>query len=45
MRYSRQRDAILRVVRCTTCHPSAEWVYSQVKRELPNISLGTVYRN
>ncbi|MBN1152787.1 MAG: transcriptional repressor, partial [Dehalococcoidia bacterium] len=28
-----------------TCHPSAEWVYSQVKRELPNISLGTVYRN
>lgn len=45
MRNSRQRDAILRAVRRTTCHPTADWVYSQVKREIPGISLGTVYRN
>ena len=45
MRSSRQREAILRVVRGAVCHPTAEWVYAQVKREIPGISLGTVYRN
>ncbi len=45
MRRSKQREAILRVVRHTTCHPTAEWVYAQVKQEIPGISLGTVYRN
>ncbi|UCD37017.1 MAG: transcriptional repressor, partial [Fidelibacterota bacterium] len=29
----------------TDTHPTAEWVYSRVRREIPNISLGTVYRN
>lgn len=28
----------------TEIHPSAEWVYEQVKEELPSISIGTVYR-
>jgi Fe2+ or Zn2+ uptake regulation protein len=45
MRMSRQREAILRVVRDTDCHPTADWVYSEVKRIIPGISLGTVYRN
>jgi len=45
MRNSRQREAILRVVRSTACHPTAEWVYNEVKKQLPGISLGTVYRN
>jgi len=45
MRSSKRRDAILRAVRSTSCHPTAEWVYAQVKREIPGISLGTVYRN
>lgn len=45
MRKSRQRDAILRVVKNTTTHPAADWIYQQVRREVPNISLGTVYRN
>ena len=45
MRRSKQREAILRAVRQTTCHPTAEWVYAQVKQEIPGISLGTVYRN
>jgi Fe2+ or Zn2+ uptake regulation protein len=29
----------------TESHPTAEWVYRQVRRDLPRISLGTVYRN
>lgn len=44
-RRSKQRDAILRVLRSTKSHPTAEWLYEEVKKEIPNISLGTVYRN
>ena len=44
-RRTRQRQAILEVVRRTTCHPSAQWVYEQVRQEIPHVSLGTVYRN
>jgi len=44
-RKSKQKEAILRVLKGTTSHPSADWVYEQVRREIPNISLGTVYRN
>ena len=44
-KHSRKRDAILACVRATTCHPSAEWVYQQLKPSLPDLSLGTVYRN
>jgi Fur family peroxide stress response transcriptional regulator len=45
MRKSKQRDAILRVLMSTRSHPTAEWLYEEVKKEIPNISLGTVYRN
>jgi len=45
LRKSRQRDAILRVVKGVTSHPTANWIYDQVRGEIPNISLGTVYRN
>lgn len=44
-RESRQRDVVLAVVRSTMDHPTAEWVYRQARRNLPRISLGTVYRN
>ena len=44
-KHSRKRDAILSCVRGTTCHPTAEWVYTQLKPEIPDLSLGTVYRN
>lgn len=43
--YSRQREAILNVLRSTDTHPTATQVYEMVRREIPNISLGTVYRN
>ncbi len=44
-RKSLQRDAILKVVKNTNSHPGAEWIYEQVKKEIPNISMGTIYRN
>lgn len=44
-KHSKKRDAILQAIRSTDCHPSAEWIYSQVKPIYPDISLGTVYRN
>ena len=44
-KYSRQRAAIVEALRSTDCHPTAQWVYETVKKSIPNISLGTVYRN
>ncbi len=44
-RYSRQREAILKNLQCRTDHPSADMVYESIRSEIPNISLGTVYRN
>ncbi len=43
--YSRQREAILTVLRSTDVHPTASEVYRRVRKQIPNISLGTVYRN
>lgn len=43
--YSRQREAVLNVLCSTTSHPTAAWIYEKVREEIPNISLGTVYRN
>ena len=45
MKYSRKREAILQVVRATDIHPRADWIYAQVLKTVPNISLATVYRN
>ena len=45
VRYSKKREAILNAIRGTSCHPSAEWVYHQLKPKHPDLSLGTVYRN
>ena len=44
-RQSKKRDAILRCLRETKCHPSAEWIYEKLKGEFDSLSLGTVYRN
>tara|TARA_B100000575_G_scaffold67274_1_gene51982 strand:+ start:261 stop:653 length:393 start_codon:yes stop_codon:yes gene_type:complete len=45
MRYSYQREVIKDVICSTTSHPTADWIYSQAKKRVSNISLGTVYRN
>ena len=44
-RNTRQRDAILNILRHTDSHPTADWVYEQARKIIPNISKGTVYRN
>jgi Fe2+ or Zn2+ uptake regulation protein len=44
-RSTAQRRAILEVLRCSEVdHPTAQEVYEQVRKRIPNISLGTVYR-
>ncbi len=45
IKYSRQRELILQTVQHACNHPTADWVYQQVRASCPNISLATVYRN
>lgn len=45
MKYSKQRNMILKTVSENPIHPNADQVYSQIKEQNPTISLGTVYRN
>ncbi|MFV0275189.1 MAG: transcriptional repressor [Bacilli bacterium] len=45
MNYSIQRNLILEEVKNRCDHPTAEIIYESIKLKLPNISLGTVYRN
>ena len=44
-RNSRQRDVILEELQKLRSHPSAAGLYRIVRKRLPRISLGTVYRN
>ena len=44
-RFSRQRQMVLDVVKNRTKHPTADKVYEILKKDHPEISLGTVYRN
>lgn len=45
MKYSRQRELIYNTVMEEHVHPTAEDVYKKLKKNNPNLSLGTVYRN
>jgi Fur family ferric uptake transcriptional regulator len=44
-RITRQRQVILEELRKVTTHPTADEVCQMVRRRMPRISLGTVYRN
>lgn len=44
-RNTRQREIILEELRKLSSHPTAVGLYEIVRRHLPRISLGTVYRN
>lgn len=44
-KYSKQRELILKILDSNRTHPSADMIYDLIKKELPNISLATVYRN
>ena len=45
LNHSRQRDSILNFLSNTKEHPTADIIYNGLRKEFPNISLGTVYRN
>ena len=45
LKYSKQRESIKHYLMTTKEHPTADMVYMHVKKDFPNISLGTVYRN
>lgn len=42
---TQQREAIISFLKTRKDHPTAETIYQNVRKEHPNISLGTVYRN
>jgi Fur family peroxide stress response transcriptional regulator len=44
-RKSRQRERILEAIAARKDHPTAQQVYSELKAEMPSLSLGNVYRN
>lgn len=45
LKHSKQRDMIKAFLMGRKDHPTADVIYMNVRREFPNISLGTVYRN
>ncbi|CAG37596.1 probable ferric uptake regulatory protein [Desulfotalea psychrophila LSv54] len=45
MRLTTQRQIILEELARVTSHPTANEVYDMVRKRLPRIGLGTVYRN
>ena len=42
---SKQHQVILDTLRSVTTHPTADELYPMVKKVMPSISLGTLYRN
>jgi len=44
-RRSKQRERMLQLLGQTEIHPTADWLYQQLKKEFPSLSMGTVYRN
>jgi len=45
MRLTSQRQVILEELKKVTSHPTANEVFDMVRKRLPRIGLGTVYRN
>ncbi len=42
---TKQRELILLILEGTRNHPTADWIYDEARKKIPNISKGTVYRN
>ena len=45
MRNTKQKELILDIINHSYSHPNAQSIYEDCRRKIPNISLGTVYRN
>ena len=44
-RLTRQKAAILEILRSVDSHPTAEWIYQEARKKIPGLSMGTVFRN
>ncbi len=44
-RQTKQRRALLDLLRSTKSHPTAAWLYDGLRKNHPEMSQGTVYRN
>lgn len=44
-KYSHQREIIYNILSGVKSHPTAQWIYDKSRKSIPNLSLGTVYRN
>ncbi len=44
-RETKQRKRIVELLESSKEHPTAYWLYEQMKHEFPNLSISTVYRN
>ena len=44
-KHFRKRDAILDYLRQSKAHPSAETIFTDLKAQIPDLAMGTVYRN
>ncbi len=45
MKNTKQKILVLDIVNNNRCHSNAEDIYNIARKTIPNISLGTVYRN
>jgi Fur family ferric uptake transcriptional regulator len=45
LRMTKQRQVILEELRMVKTHPTADDMYQMLRKRMPKISLGTVYRN
>lgn len=45
MKFSKKRDIIFKEIINNKEHPTADTIYENLKKDYPNLSLGTVYRN
>jgi Fur family transcriptional regulator, peroxide stress response regulator len=42
---TKQRELILLILQGTGSHPTADWIYDEARKKMPQISKSTVYRN
>ncbi len=44
-KYSRQREVILESIKMRRDHPTVDMLYEDLKLQIPNIGIATIYRN
>jgi Fur family transcriptional regulator, peroxide stress response regulator len=43
--FTHQRQVIYETITSSREHPTPEWIYERVRKRIPSISLGTIYKN